>query len=50
MSYRVSTQFNWYADGVARLLIGNFEEVILKFYQRRAVGATAEPAAAKRSG
>jgi len=50
MSYRVSTQFNWYADGVARLLIGNFEEVILKFYQRRAIGATAEPAAAKRSG
>ena len=22
MHYRVSTQFNWYADGVARLLIG----------------------------
>jgi hypothetical protein len=39
MSYRVSTQFNWYADGVARLLIGNFEEVILEFYRRRAVQA-----------
>jgi hypothetical protein len=36
MSYRVSTQFNWYADKVARLLIGNFEEVILAFYRARA--------------
>ena len=33
--YRVSTDFNWYADMVARLLIGNFEEVILRFYERR---------------
>jgi hypothetical protein len=39
MRYRVSTQFNWYADGVARFLIGNFEEVILDFYRRRAVQA-----------
>lgn len=37
MSYRVSTQFNWYADSVASFLIGNFEEVILEFYRRRAV-------------
>ncbi|MDR7151570.1 hypothetical protein J2W49_003546 [Hydrogenophaga palleronii] len=37
MRYRVSTQFNWYADGVAKFLIGNFEEVILDFYRRRAV-------------
>ncbi|HEY1092250.1 MAG TPA: SRPBCC domain-containing protein, partial [Burkholderiaceae bacterium] len=37
MHYRVSTQFNWYADGVARALIGNFEQVILEFYRRRAV-------------
>lgn len=35
MQYRVSTQFNWYADAVAQLLIGNFEEVILDFYRRR---------------
>jgi len=35
VSYRVSTQFNWYADLVAQVLIGNFEETILKFYQRR---------------
>jgi hypothetical protein len=39
MSYRVSTQFNWYADSVARFLIGNFEEVILEFYRRRAIRA-----------
>ncbi|MEY4561033.1 MAG: hypothetical protein RLZZ618_310 [Pseudomonadota bacterium] len=39
MRYRVSTQFNWYADGVARLLIGNFEEVILDFYRQRATRA-----------
>ncbi len=36
MSYRVSTDFNWYANGVAKLLIGNFEEVILDFYRVRA--------------
>lgn len=35
MRYRVSTQFNWYADPIARLLFGNFEEVILDFYRRR---------------
>jgi hypothetical protein len=39
MRYRVSTQFNWYADGVAKFLIGNFEEVILDFYRRRAIRA-----------
>ncbi len=39
MRYRVSTDFNWYADSVARLLIGNFEEVILGFYRRRAIQA-----------
>ena len=37
--YRVSTDFNWYADMVARLLIGNFEEVILRFYERRTATA-----------
>jgi hypothetical protein len=42
MRYRVSTQFNWYADGVARLLIGNFEDVILEFYRRRAMQAIIE--------
>jgi hypothetical protein len=36
MSYRVSTQFNWYADEIAQLLIGNFEEVILDFHSNRA--------------
>ena len=36
MNYRVSTRFNWYAGPVADLLIGNFEENILRFYARRA--------------
>lgn len=35
MRYRVSTQFNWYADAVAKLLFGDFEETILDFYRRR---------------
>ncbi len=35
MRYRVSTQFNWYADAVAQGLLGNFEEVILDFYRHR---------------
>jgi hypothetical protein len=37
MKYRVSTEFNWYALPVARLLIGNFEDVILEFYKRRSL-------------
>lgn len=36
MRYRVSTQFNWYAEPIARWLIGDFEENILAFYRRRA--------------
>ncbi len=39
MSYRVSTQFNWYAIPIANLLIGNFENVILDFYRQRAIDA-----------
>lgn len=35
MQYRVSTQFNWYADAVARLLLGNVEEVLLNLYRQR---------------
>ena len=35
MQYRISTQFNWYADTVARLLLGNVEEVLLNFYRQR---------------
>jgi hypothetical protein len=40
MRCRVSTHFNWYAKPVARLLIGNFEDVILNFYRARSVAAT----------
>jgi hypothetical protein len=36
MSYRVSTRFNWYAQPVAKLFVGNFEETALRFYARRA--------------
>ena len=35
MRYRVSTQFNWYADPVAQILLGNMEESNLNFYRRR---------------
>ncbi len=35
MRYRVSTQFNWYADPIAQWLIGNFSDVILEFYRNR---------------
>lgn len=37
MDYRVSTQFNWYAEPIAKWLIGNFEEVILDFYRQRSI-------------
>ena len=33
--YRVSTQFNWYADPLARILLGNVEEVNLEYYRQR---------------
>lgn len=36
MRYRINTEFNWYANPLAQLLIGNFEEVILNFYSQRA--------------
>jgi hypothetical protein len=42
--YRLSTTFNWYAAPVLDFLVGNFEDVILGFYARRAeadVGRTA---------
>jgi hypothetical protein len=35
MQYRVSTQFNWYADPVARFLLGNLGEVNLDYYRHR---------------
>jgi hypothetical protein len=41
MHYRVSTRFNWYADAVARLVLGNLEEVLLGVYQRRSEAAGA---------
>jgi hypothetical protein len=35
MQYRVSTRFNWYAEPVARILLGNLEEVLLGLYRGR---------------
>ncbi len=35
MQYRVSTQFNWYADPIARLLLENLEEINLAYYRHR---------------
>ena len=40
MEYRVSTRFNWYADPVAQLLIGNVEDVLLGFYKARSEAAS----------
>ncbi|MET0536080.1 MAG: SRPBCC domain-containing protein [Steroidobacter sp.] len=39
MHYRVSTRFNWYAEPVARLMLGNLEEVLLGLYEQRSVAA-----------
>lgn len=36
MRYRVSTRFNWYAGPMGDLLVGNFADVVLGFYARRA--------------
>jgi hypothetical protein len=35
MSYRISTQFNWYADPLARFLLGNLAQVNLEYYAKR---------------
>jgi hypothetical protein len=35
ITYRISTRFNWYADLVAQLLLGNVEEGNLNFYRER---------------
>lgn len=39
--YRVSTQFNFYADRVAQILLDDFSAVILNFYARRSERAAA---------
>jgi len=35
VNYRISTQFNLYADWVAQWLLGDFGDVILRFYKTR---------------
>jgi hypothetical protein len=47
IKYRVSTQFNLYADWVAQSLLGNFGDVAIDFYRRRSeagMGGAAVPA------
>ena len=41
--YRISTQFNFYADWVAQLLLGNLSEVGLRLYKTRSEQATIPP-------
>ena len=41
--YRVSTQFNFYADRVAQLLLGNMMETGLQFYKNRSEAPIALP-------
>jgi hypothetical protein len=36
MSYRITTEFNWYANPVGDLLVKNFEKVALVMYKKRA--------------
>jgi len=40
VQYRVSTRFNWYAEPVAALLLGNMAEANLNFYRQRSEAAT----------
>lgn len=47
VSWRVSTRFNWYADRVAQLLLGDFSEHILRFYKARSEAGTAPAATAE---
>jgi uncharacterized protein YndB with AHSA1/START domain len=39
MHYRVSTRFNWYADPVARMLLGNLAGINLDYYRARSEGS-----------
>jgi hypothetical protein len=41
VNYRVSTRFNWYAEPVARIVLGNLEEVLLDLYRQRSEGDVA---------
>lgn len=41
VSWRVSTRFNWYADGIAQFLLGDFSNHILQFFKVRSEAASA---------
>lgn len=47
VSFRTSTKFNWYAEPLAKLMIGDTTEVLLGFYKQRAE-AQAKPLTAAR--
>jgi len=50
VTYRVSTHFNWYAGGLARVLVDDSARTILDFYKRRserAVVITGAPLASR---
>jgi hypothetical protein len=48
--YRLSTSFNWYSGPILEFLIGNFVDVILDFYARRAESDAAGAAVNSRVG
>lgn len=41
MGYRVTTQFNWYAEPLAEYLLSDFEKVVLNFYRQRSEAQSA---------
>ena len=41
--YRISTQFNIYADWVAQWLLGDFGDVILRMYKNRSEALPRSP-------
>jgi hypothetical protein len=43
VTYRVSTNFNWYANAWGRLLVNDAAGTILRFYKRRAEATGASP-------
>lgn len=44
MTYRISTNYNWYVRPLADFLVGNFEEAVLELYAHRAAAGGRSPA------
>nr|WP_298147000.1 hypothetical protein [uncultured Pseudomonas sp.] len=47
VNFRTSTKFNWYAQPLARLMLGDTAEVLLGFYKQRAEAQVAAVTAAR---